>query len=400
MVIANVAGNPVEGESFFDREREIALLWSRLETDSILLLAPRRVGKTSLMYRLRDTATERRFLAVYVSVADARTEFEFVQRLYEGVGQHRRLKRVLQRVGKGSFGRWVRRVTKLQFLGWALELDGAGREQWAGLGDALAREIARDLGPPRKLLLLVDEMPLFVLTLLREDPSATRARAFLNWFRQLRLEPEVNPRVRWLIAGSIGLDTVTRRARLSDTINDLFLFSDLGAFSDETADRFLVALATAYGLLLPRDVRTHILRRLGWPTPHQLQLVFAELRAQVLDHAPTTASVDVAFERLLSPSGRGYLDWWRQRLHEQLGPPGADQSMALLDAAASDPNGASLIVLQTILAQQIHEARECTDQLQYLLDVLQSDGYLVRDGERMRFRSALLAEFWRRRLSL
>lgn len=36
------------------REAEIDALWRRLEVDSVLLTAPRRHGKSSVMYRLKD----------------------------------------------------------------------------------------------------------------------------------------------------------------------------------------------------------------------------------------------------------------------------------------------------------------------------------------------------------
>ena len=61
----NLIGKPAEGEDFFDRERELRQVWDRLETDNVLLLAARRVGKTSLMYRLRDRAEPEGFHATY-----------------------------------------------------------------------------------------------------------------------------------------------------------------------------------------------------------------------------------------------------------------------------------------------------------------------------------------------
>ena len=48
------AGNPVTGVDFFDREKLIADLWDALEADSVLLAAPRRVGKSSIMLRLME----------------------------------------------------------------------------------------------------------------------------------------------------------------------------------------------------------------------------------------------------------------------------------------------------------------------------------------------------------
>jgi hypothetical protein len=211
----------------------------------------------------------------------------------------------------------------------------------------------------------------------------------------------VNPRVRWLIAGSIGLDTVARRLRLSDTINDLAIFNELGAFSTAASDEFLAMLAGAYRLPLAEDVRGHILQRVGWPIPFHLQLVFAELRATCGDGAgpATVAAVDEVFERLLSPGKRALFDYWAQRLHDELGAPEAGYAQALLDASAADPAGAALSTLQGVLGRHVGDPGARDERLHYLLDVLHSDGYLVREDGRWRFRSTLLAEFWRRRLA-
>ena len=46
----NVTGAIAKGDDFFNRANEMQAFWSDLATDSLLLLAPRRVGKTSLMY--------------------------------------------------------------------------------------------------------------------------------------------------------------------------------------------------------------------------------------------------------------------------------------------------------------------------------------------------------------
>ncbi len=62
-------GNPVTGDDFFDREKEQEAIWRRLERDHIMLLAPRRIGKTSLMHRLCDTAEEHGFQATLTSFA-------------------------------------------------------------------------------------------------------------------------------------------------------------------------------------------------------------------------------------------------------------------------------------------------------------------------------------------
>ena len=64
----NVMGPPVEGENFFGRENELRHVWELLkEGNNVLLLGPRRVGKTSMMRAVRATATSNGFIPVEMS---------------------------------------------------------------------------------------------------------------------------------------------------------------------------------------------------------------------------------------------------------------------------------------------------------------------------------------------
>jgi AAA+ ATPase superfamily predicted ATPase len=49
-----VTGNIVSGDDFYDREKTIEQIWSRLETDSLIFSAPRRFGKSSIAQQLID----------------------------------------------------------------------------------------------------------------------------------------------------------------------------------------------------------------------------------------------------------------------------------------------------------------------------------------------------------
>ncbi|HIE53478.1 MAG TPA: hypothetical protein EYP85_17130 [Armatimonadetes bacterium] len=53
-MIRNTVGPPVRSEDFYDREEFVNRLWDRLDRNHVLLAAPRRFGKTSVMYRLID----------------------------------------------------------------------------------------------------------------------------------------------------------------------------------------------------------------------------------------------------------------------------------------------------------------------------------------------------------
>src|SRR5205807_1225838 len=106
------------------------------------------------------------------------------------------------------------------------------------------------------------------------------------------------------------------------------------------------------------------------------------------------AEVDASFEALLAPAKRGCFDFWVQRLERELGKPDNRHALALVGAAARDPNGVTSHVLKAALVAHVADPDPRDEQYRYLIRVLENDGYLVKDGERYRFRSELLRQFW------
>lgn len=395
-MVANVTGKPVQHDNFFDRERELQKLWHHLANDDVLLLAPRRVGKTSIMYRLRERAPSKNVVASYLSVADADSELGFIRQLHEAIIAIEPARLRVEKLADTGAGQFFRRIKKVGVLGVSVELSDSVADHWRQVGEALIGALAET---ESHALLLVDELPVFVLALARQDPSGARAADFLSWLRKLREAPGTTERVRWLLAGSIGLDTVARRLRISKTIGDLYVYNDLGPFARDTALSFLDALAQTYVLPLPDDVKQRICDRIEWLLPYHLQLVFSELRDHCGDHrcAVTAEVVDVVYDKILAK--RPYFDHWEQRLHEELGEADARQAIDLLNAAARDKNGASITTLQATLGKHIQDLDARDEKLTYLLDVLRGDGYLTAAGDRLFFSSPLLRDYWARRVA-
>lgn len=387
----NVTGAVAEGEEFFDRVDEMTAFWRSLETDNLLLLAPRRVGKTSLMKRMAEDADHHGFGPLYVDVSDAPDELDFIQRLYRAVLETDAGDRLWNRIKDSWLGQTISRVTKVSGYGFGVEFkdDQAG---WTRLGEELADALSRLEG---RWLIEVDELPVFLLKLLTpEDGKARgRVREFLYWLRRIRQQ---FPRVRWLLAGSIGLDTVTARLNIADAINDLQIVT-LGAFDELIADALLKALAASHAMDLQAAVRRHAITRAGWPAPYYLQLIFHGLRS--VTGPPSMQDVDRVIDDLLGPQHKNYFDYWRQRLFEELGQMDAGYAIALLNAACHAAEGASGSVLNQRLGTMMSEPGPRTEKLRYLLDVLRNDGYLIEDGRNWRFQFPLLREYWLRRVA-
>lgn len=365
--------------------------------NNLLLLAPRRVGKTSLMTHMADEARQRGFIPAFLSVAEVASEIAFVERLCSILQRTPEGSAINRVLAKGSVARYLKRIRKIGIATGAFELSDGAEDHWAEIGDALSLALSKSNA---RWLLFIDELPLFVHALIQQDASSLRARRFLSWLRELRVGPMAANGVRWFIAGSIGLDTVTRRARLGDTINDLHIVTNLGAFGDLVADSFLGELSTSYNLPLTVEVRQHIKARVGWLIPYHLQVLFAELRGFCHDTGKfaTVESVDRAYDVLLSPSKKNVFDFWVQRLARELGSPDDKQALALINAVAARPGGATNHTLKQVLAGFVIDLDERDRQFHFLLDVLLSDGYFILEEAHYRFRSPLLREFWVRRV--
>ena len=383
----NCSGPPVRGNDFFDRQREQRQIWQALETDNLLLLAPRRVGKTSLLIRLAEVAPDQNFQAVVISVADVPDESAFISKLYGEVRKLCGRKNLLSTLAESAMGAFLKKVKKAGGLGFTLELDQKDTSHWAKIGKALT-SFLNDL--QGNWLLEIDEIPVFVLKILKQEDGKARVARFLYWLRELRQE---QTRVRWVFAGSIGLDAITARYHLGGTINDLRLVS-LGAFDAKTAHTFLEKLGESYQVSLSRPVRTYLLNKIGWTIPYYIQVFFAELRDDQLDHRdqPKKAAVDRVFEKLLSPSKKAYFDYWRQRLYEELGSPESHRAVKLLNVIAKDETGVSWDLLYQALSSEVSDPNSREAALRYLLNVLEGDGYLVQEENRFRFRMNLLRE--------
>jgi uncharacterized protein len=386
-----VIGSPVEGEDFFDRDSERRRMWRLLDSDSLLLLAPRRIGKTSLMRKLCAEASDQGFRAFALSFAACPDELACVREPSKALAA---AEPTLVKSVQGTLKGLLPSIKSLKLGPLGIELAAGETADWRALGEALARSIG-DLDG--RWLIAVDEVPVFLLGLLKRNDGLERVRSFLYWWRDLRQQHHAD--IRWILAGSIGLDTVAARHGIGDTVNDL-VPAPLGAFDSETSDRFLVALAAGEGIKLMKPVRKAIIEAIGWPVPYYLQILFDRLRDRVEDGAkPSTVLVGQIFEELLVPAHKGYFDYWRQRLHDELGSPEDGQAVHLLSQCARDPTGASLDTLTQALAEHIRDPEPREERLRYLLEVLESDGYLVMVDGRWRFRLELLRRYWLKRVA-
>ena len=79
----NIVGPPVSGEDFWDREEVIELIRNSLKKQSVLLSAPRRFGKTSIMRKIYEDSMD--YLPIFIDVEGLERPEEFISILISEV---------------------------------------------------------------------------------------------------------------------------------------------------------------------------------------------------------------------------------------------------------------------------------------------------------------------------
>ena len=410
----NIAGSPVEGENFFGRNDIAQHLRQILDHDDILLLGPRRIGKTSLARAVMAITRKDGWKAIEIVVASCIEEKGFLDKL-EG-----ELKKAIDsRAGKlwdgvrEKFGALGKRIKSLKFGGFGataeVGLAGSDADDWITVGN----ELLALLGElDDRWLIYVDELPIMLFNIIRQDQTGgvLRVRRFLDWFRNDVRALAGAGKVRWLISGSVGLDTLVQEHGMADTINSLN-HQNLPPFTDPLACQLIRELATSYKITLDDNAVRQLVDAVSWPQPYYLQIAFQQLRSLIAASPATTPQdlIETAIDQIIQPGVGADNDFhhWEKRLDMQLAPPLAALAKALLAQSAARPGGTRAEnLLDTV--QQRHpgasddEARALFVRLR---DILLRDAYWLADdssgsGRHYRFALEPLRRWWNRRNSL
>jgi hypothetical protein len=370
----------------FDRDGEAALLWRLFERGrNVLMLAPRRTGKTVLLERLRNASAGNGYHGILLDVEGFTEEKAFFRQLCASIQEEIGIGKSLL----GSVGARLKQVV----LGTEIPA-----EDWRNLllqveWDVFAGHLLAQLEDGKDghdWLFLVDEITIFVNELLNRH-GADRAAGFLYSLRRLQRS---HPKVRWLLTGSIGLDTLARRHGFEGALVDLEIFS-LGPFGRSIAADFVRHLAARERCDLPPEVVEALLDRLGWLSPYYLQKL-TESTCEKGRGAAGLSHLHQALEEMLGVSRRTYWATWREHLDKNFAEPERGRLFAILEALCQSPSGALFGTL--LLALDATGYRSGEKDLRDALDSLEADGYLEADAERtrFRFRMDLLREWWAR----
>ncbi|MDF7806984.1 hypothetical protein P4E94_06000 [Pontiellaceae bacterium B12219] len=382
-----VVGAPATGKKYWPRPDVTHALLSALGNDHVIFPGPRRTGKTSILIHLRDTYKEPGRAAL-INAEKYSTASELVQGLAKEVLTPDVAKRTKRTIKSGAS-----KIKGLKIGLFGIDFHQAANENWENAADSLLQGL---IETPEPVLIMIDEFSVFVNKLSKKEPDETEK--LLRWFREWR-QRLVDTRIRFLLTGSIGIDTVLRRLNLGDTINDCRPV-EMFPPAEKDAHNFLLQRAGENNIPLTDPLATEILQLINphWYYPMQLFLVEIQTWIRANEATPDASALQTIYREQLVGKGNELLKHMWDKLSDIFDPADGRFARQLLKALAKDAKGLSRQEMENLHTREFPPGgpKELAD-FEYILNVLVHDGYLIKDAygdKKTRFASNLLRDYW------
>jgi uncharacterized protein len=397
-------GSPLDPEDLLFRDDFIDLLWEILRTEHVLLTAPRRTGKTSVMDHLA-AKPRNGFSAISVFVQDLDHPGEFLLTLLDAF--HEKHPHLFHQIFKTS-SEWIGKVlgrVEVEYNGFKVALreqKPQWRDEWKTLGDNDFFALVRKSKAP--LLFIVDEFPDMILNMKQNHPDLVRP--FLGWFRGhcVNPHPKHDP-VRWLLGGSVNLSSTLDALGSIDLINALHN-EQLPVLTSPQVEQFVREMLVERQVEMNSEIPKEVARRIGRPVPLFLQMITQDLfrlwkreRRPLVLHDVTTAFGELT----VSSAARDKLQHYYSRINKYYDEPKRMAAYALLAKMSISPVDLERSILEqefnrVVQSQGIslpeHDRKRLFNQL---LRDLENDFYVAETSEnKYDFAGGLLKDWWRK----
>ncbi|MBI5546396.1 MAG: hypothetical protein HY901_21120, partial [Deltaproteobacteria bacterium] len=336
-------GGQLAADQIVGREREIERFWQVLERQGLVLAAERRIGKTSIVTKMRAEPKDG-FLPIYQDLEAVHSLPELVRSVYAAADAH------FARVSwlKSRLAQWSHLLpTKIANI----ELPSA-RENWKPLLEQAFADVLESTPTEVKVVFMWDEFPLMLFNLIqRGGPDS--AIQVLDLLRSLRQRHSA--RLRLLFTGSVGLHLVLKGLRASgnanNPVNDMCP-ETVGPLAD--VDAHSLAERLLLGLRQPCAERNEIARRIvehvgGFPFfIHKLVDKLAGAGRELRPPLVAACVEDLLFSDLDALD----LRHWPERLELYYSPQDSTLARAILRAVAHSDDGLRFAELANLVRHE------------------------------------------------
>jgi uncharacterized protein len=378
-----ITGPTAEGSKYFKREDKENKIWRKILTNHhILFLAPRRVGKSSIVINMTKNPREG-FACLYENIASEGSLQDFYRRLYEMTVSSLN---AYQKTKNKVFS-WLKsiKITSVSADG-VVTISSSTfdyREEFIKLLNSIPTGEV-------KVVLFLDEFPDVVLKVFK-NKGIEEAEKLLADIRNFDRE-EFKRVFMMVLLGSVGLNHVIKQITgRTDKVNNLHK-EYLQALSSTEVSEFIRFLCDGATMQIDKEANAYFIQKTGHHIPFYLQLIIEECD-EILENNNTPnlsrEVIDLACMQLISKNE--HFSDWDSRLSQYF-----PAKYAFLLAVLTNCAHNGTISLQEI-ANISKKHKNVSEWKADIDDVLIADGYLFEKENAYSFNSPLLRDWWKNR---
>lgn len=375
-------GGILAPEDVIGRDLLIDLLWSTLETRSVVLTSERRVGKTSVIRKMVANPGESR-VCFLRDVEGFRSPTEFIEGIYADVEPILSKKEKARQV----FFSLLQKISGAEIKDLKLPVF---RSHWKNILSALFDDILCD--ETRLVIFFWDELPLFLYNV-RTNSGQHDAMELLDSLRALR---QKHANLRMVFAGSVGIHQVIGSLRkdgyANDPTNDMALIEvpplapadglhlaslllngeKIRVLDDTTATGQAISEAAGHIPYYIHYLISRVCNSTGEIGSNQVQKCLAQLIAD--------------------PNDPAHFHYYQTRLTTYYGSAQAQLAFQTLDALAFARRPLAFAELLNLVR---HKAPAEEEAFREVLQVLLKDHYLLKNEDgTFSFRYSIVQRWW------
>ncbi len=396
-----VIGGVAKGKDLWDRRGEIDMIWKALGKSSVLLKAPRRFGKTSIMFDLYENPKPA-YRVILEDTEGMRDPQDFIARLMAELLANKTfwnsikgwLKKHFPPVAEVGFS--LAKYDEINIADFRLKIRESLGKDWQDKGLEL---VSRIDGYEGNILFILDELPLLVQNILRKNKRT--AYDFLHWFRSVRQMPRLS-HVRWIVGGSIGIEHILDKVGTGTKVINDFQILRIGAFSEIEGRAYIGALLKSEGQMsrLQKPIIDEILRIAGAPVPYFIQILVYESLNEMRRNRRRTLDgtiIRTAYrEGVLGPASRTYFEHYFTRLKDYYDDTTEHVAKRLILEVARKGRVKNTELFR--LFRLVSKGSLKDETFSYLMTDVENDFYVSYDAESKSysFTTNILRDWWLR----
>jgi len=385
-------GQAARGKNFFKRPILTNKLWRKIDSDSsIIISAPRRVGKTSLMRYIEDNPKEK-YYVVYVITESVYNENKYYREIVKAILNCDSIKKRDKVINS------IKDLAKSIFK--SIDEVGIDSVKFSKNNELNYYEkfieIMKSIDlEGHKLIIMIDEFAQTIENIQQKEGNIY-ALQLLQSNRALRQNSDINNKFQFIYTGSISLEGIARRMDSSKYINDLDILK-VTPLSEEEGKSLINELLKGLDFTMADNTINYMLHKIKWLIPFYIQLAMDKIQ-DIYDEENLCViynnSVDIAIKRMIEENNK-FSSWY-----ERLKVYKNNDYKFIIEVL----NIISITESKKITYNEIYDLAvryNLEETYKELLNTLIDDGYINNDeeGRLYTFTSPILRMWWCKKIA-